>query len=315
MKGDACNDETERIGTFVPRALFAACSLRNSFLQQMEVAPPRPVAIDMRAVSAHLARGDDGVWRAAAREPVSYLEGDNKACFEFEDKSFWFAHRGDCLRTIVRRFPPSGAIYDIGGGNGFVTRALLDAGFDAVLVEPGEAGVQNAAARGIPTVVCATLATAQFQNGTLPAAGIFDVLEHIDDDARFLCELFRCLAPGGRIYVTVPGYPWLWSDDDTKAGHFRRHTLSSMRGRLSASGFKILYSTYFFSLLPLPIFVWRSLRSFFGRRSLPPQNYADQHQPRARGFTHRVWTAELRHLSRGGTIPFGSSCLLVAEKP
>lgn len=268
----------------------------------------------MRAVSAHLTRDDDGIWRAAAREPISYLEGDNEACFEFEDKSFWFAHRGNCLRSIVQQFPPSGAIYDIGGGNGFVTRVLLDAGFDAVLVEPGEAGVRNATARGIPTVVCATLATAQFRAGTLPTVGIFDVLEHIDDDIGFLRELHRCLAPGGRLYITVPAFSWLWSDDDVKAGHFRRHTISGVRQRLESTGFKVLHSTYIFSLLPLPIFIWRTLRSFFGRRALPPQSYAGQHQPRARGLTNRVWAAELRHLSRGGTMPFGSSCLLVAEK-
>ncbi len=280
----------------------------------MEVAPTRPSAIDMRAVSAHLARGGDGIWRAPEREAVSYLEGDSDACFEFEDKSFWFAHRAACLLSVLRQFPPTGAIYDIGGGNGYVTRTFCNGGFDAVLVEPGEAGVRNAMARGVSEVVCATLATAQFRAESLPAAGIFDVLEHIGDDAAFLCELHRCLAPKGRLYITVPAFSWLWSDDDVKAGHFRRHTLSSMRGRLGATGFKPLYATYFFSLLPLPIFFWRSLRSWFGRRTPPRADYAGQHQPRARSFTDRVWAAELRQLSRGGTIPFGSSCLLVAEK-
>ena len=280
----------------------------------MEVAPPRPAATDLRAVSAHLARGDDGVWRAAEREPVSYLEGDNEACFEFEDKSFWFAHRSACLRSIVRQFPPAGAIYDIGGGNGFVTRAFLDAGFDAVLVEPGEAGVRNALARGIPKVVCATLATARFRDSSLPAAGLFDVLEHVEDDLGFLRELHRAVTPGGHLYLTVPAYSWLWSHDDVVAGHFRRHTLSRMRRRLESTGWKPLYSTYIFSLLPLPIFVWRSLRRLFGRRALPRADYAGEHRARARGITDRVWDFELRRLSRGRSIPFGSSCLLVAEK-
>ena len=280
----------------------------------MEVAPTRPAAIDLRAVSAHLARGDDGVWRAAEREPVSYLEGDNEVCFEFEDKSFWFAHRGACLRAIVRQFLPAGAIYDIGGGNGYVTRSFLDAGFDAVLVEPGEAGVRNAVARGIPKVVCATLATARFRDDSLPAAGLFDVLEHVADDLGFLRELHRAVVPAGRLYLTVPAYAWLWSHDDVVAGHFRRHTVSGMRRRLEATGWKPLYSTYIFSLLPLPIFVWRTLRSLFGRRALPRADYAREHRARARGITDRVWDFELHRLAGGHSIPFGSSCLLVAEK-
>jgi SAM-dependent methyltransferase len=282
----------------------------------MEAAPPcaAATALDLCAVSAQLARGDDGIWRAGEREPISYLEEDNDACFAFEDQSFWFAHRGACLRTIVRRFPPSGPIYDIGGGNGYVTRILLDAGFDAVLVEPGEAAVRNAAVRGIPMIVCATLASARFRAESLAAVGLFDVLEHIDDDLSFLRELQRALIPGGRLYLTVPAYSWLWSHDDVRAGHFRRHTISGMRRRLETTGWKLLYSTYIFSLLPAPIFVWRSLRSLFGRRVLPRADYARLHRARARSFTDRVWDLELRRLLHGRSIPFGSSCLLVAEK-
>jgi len=38
------------------------------------------------------------------------------------------------------------------------------------------------------------------------------------------------------------------------------------------------------------------------------------HQPRARWLTDRLWSAELRRLSNGHPIPFGSSGLLVFEK-
>jgi 2-polyprenyl-3-methyl-5-hydroxy-6-metoxy-1,4-benzoquinol methylase len=56
------------------------------------------------------------------------------------------------------------------------------------------------------------------------------VLEHIDDEQAFLREIRRCLAPGGRIYLSVPAGRWLWSDDDVQAGHFRRYTCASLRG-------------------------------------------------------------------------------------
>ena len=273
-----------------------------------------PPAADPRIAGAKLDRASDGVWYAREREAVSYLDEGNDVCFELEEQSFWFAHRAACLEAVVRRFPPTGTIYDIGGGNGFVTRRLIDAGFDTVLVEPGEAGARNAVRRGIPTVVCATLATAQFREGSLSAAGLFDVLEHIDDDAGFLRELHRVLAVRGHLYITVPAFSWLWSDDDVVAGHFRRHTIGSMKRRLQASGFDLLYSTYFFSLLPAPLFALRSLPSLFGRRPLARKNYGRLHQPRARTFTDRVWAGELRRIENGGRLPFGSSCLLVAQK-
>lgn len=271
-------------------------------------------ARDSRLVPAHLDRGQDGVWFAGEREPVSYLEEGNAMCFELEEKSFWFAHRAACVQALVQRFPPAGTIYDIGGGNGFVARTLIDAGFETVVVEPGETGARNAAQRGIPTVICATLATANFAPRSLSAAGIFDVLEHIEDSAGFLGEIGRCLAPKGRLYLTVPAHPWLWSDDDVAAGHYRRYTLKTLCREVEAAGFTPLYRTYLFSPLPLPLLALRCIPSLFGRRPLPRKTYSGLHRERARWLTDRIWSAERSRIDAGRTIPFGSSCLLVAEK-
>jgi hypothetical protein len=39
---------------------------------------------------------------------ISYPVKGNEACFEVEDQSFWFRHRNDCIRELVRSFPPRG---------------------------------------------------------------------------------------------------------------------------------------------------------------------------------------------------------------
>lgn len=273
------------------------------------------MASDPDVLSTHLQRRDDGIWYAANREPVSYLENGNDICFELEEGSFWFGHRSACVRALVERFVPPGTIYDIGGGNGVVARALIDGGFDTALVEPGEAGARNARRRAIPTVICATLATAKFETATLPAAGIFDVLEHIENEAGFLAELYRCLSPGGRLYVTVPAFRLLWSDDDVRAGHFRRYTLEGLISSIRRAGFNPLYATYFFTLLPIPLFLFRSVPSVFGRRRLGPQGYRRLHESRGRALTERAWAYELRQIEHGRKMRFGSSCLLAAEKP
>ena len=273
-----------------------------------------PVHTAPNSLPGPLERSEDGIWYAREREPISYLEEGNEVCFELEEKSFWFQHRAGCLTSVIRRFPPFGAIFDIGGGNGFVSRSLMDAGFDAVLLEPGEAGARNAAKRGIKTVICATLSTAKFAAGSLPAAGIFDVLEHVGDSAGFLGEIERCLAPNGRLYITVPAHPWLWSDDDVAAGHFRRYTLTTLSREVEAAGLTPLYSSYLFAPLPLPLLMLRCLPSLFGKRALPRETYSGLHRQRVRWLTDRIWAAERRQIDAGRTIPFGSSCLLVAEK-
>jgi hypothetical protein len=62
--------------------------------------------------------------------------------------------------AILRRFPPPGMLFDVGGGNGFVAAALERAGWQTVVVEPGRRGAENARARGLSRVVCATTDTA-----------------------------------------------------------------------------------------------------------------------------------------------------------
>jgi SAM-dependent methyltransferase len=279
----------------------------------MIASDPAPT-FDPRLLGGDFECGSDGIWYARDREAISYPEEGNAACFEFEDQSFWFAHRGACLTAVVRRFPPIGALFDVGGGNGFVARTLMDAGFPTVLVEPGEVGARNARRRGLPAVICATLAAAKFTSGTLPAVGLFDVLEHLDNDADFLAEIHRCLVPGGRLYLTVPAFSWLWSDADVDAGHFRRCTLGGWQKRVEMAGFTTVFSSYFFSLLPLPLLALRVLPSLIGRRPPPQKEYARAHQPRARWLTDRIWATELNRLKNGRSIPFGSSCLLVVEK-
>jgi SAM-dependent methyltransferase len=258
----------------------------------------------------------DGIWRGRGREdePVSYLEGGHALCFECEERSFWFGHRNRCVCALLQRYPPAGALFDIGGGNGIVSRALRDAGWDVVLVEPGAIGARNAARRGIATVVCATLRSAHFPDAALPAVGLFDVLEHIADDEEFLRECRRVLVPRGRLYLTVPAFRWLWSDDDVQAGHFRRYALNEVETLLRKTGFRPLAATFLFSFLPAPLFLLRSVPSFFGRRKLNREKYAGLHRVKRPGVRAWIERAELRRIERGEKIRFGTSCLLAAER-
>lgn len=276
--------------------------------------PPGASPLDLTLFADGLQRNTDGVWRGRGSEPVSYPARGNTACFALEDSSFWFAHRNACLLALLRRFPTAGPFFDIGGGNGFVTAAVqTEAGVPVVLVEPGADGIRHAQTRGLHTLVQATLKEACFRDGSLPAIGFFDVMEHVDDEQEFLGEIRRCLAADGRIYLTVPAGRWLWSDADMQAGHFRRYTFASLQRALTGAGFRPLFMSKMFSLLSLPLFLCRSLPSFFGHRRLPAQSYASQHRPVGRTLMEQVWLWELGRLARGRSIPWGTSCLAVAE--
>jgi hypothetical protein len=213
--------------------------------------------IDLATISGNLEQTSEGIWCCRSSSPISYPEWGNEACFHVEDSSFWFRHRSACILEAVQQFPPSGPVFDVGGGNGFVAKSMQDAGLEVVLLEPGAVGAANARRRGIQYVIRATLEDAAFLPERLPAIGLFDVVEHMEDDHQFM-ELIRFhLSARGRIYLTVPAYQALWSLEDTVAGHHRRYNSDAIRELLVKAGFAVEFLTGFFRFLPLAIFAFR----------------------------------------------------------
>lgn len=213
-------------------------------------------SIDFKLIADNLEPGD-GIWQAKSGSSVSYPQEGNELCAHLEEDSFWFRHRNNCIVEMVRGFSPRGPLFDVGGGNGFTALALENSGFETVLVEPGETGVANARERGLVNIVRSTLEDAGFHPHALPAAGLFDVLEHIREPRAFLTTLFHLLEPGGRLYITVPAFRFLWSRDDDYAGHFERYTRGRISKVLADTGYHVEYAAYIFCLLPLPIFLFQ----------------------------------------------------------
>lgn len=277
--------------------------------------PPATMTVDPSAFSSTLVQRKDGVWVSENAVAVSYPSGGHQSCFELEPTSFWFNHRNRCIVDLVNRIPPEGPIFDIGGGNGFVTAALEAAGFDAALVEPGPQGVANAGERGVGTRILAEAQAARFTPGSIPAVGMFDVLEHIEDDAGMLRWLHQSLSPGGMLYLTVPAHSWLWSNEDVHAGHFRRYTLTGLSGLLAATGFRREFASYFFTPLVLPILVLRALPARRGiRRSTSGERAAGEHSPPGGRVLGVMLGREARHLAGGRPRRTGSSLIVAARK-
>ena len=281
----------------------------------------RKIPFDLEAVCSGLQLGEDGIYYAIGSEAISYPEEGNEACFQIEDQSFWFRHRNDCIRELVRNFPPRGRgpIFDVGGGNGFVAKGLMDAGWDVVLVEPGPSGARNAKKRGLEHVICGTTHSAGFKNSTLPAIGVFDVVEHIEDDLCFLHHLRDLLEPGGMLYLTVPAYNFLWSHEDVDAGHFRRYTVGGMNKKLAEAGLKPVFGTYIFSFLPLPVFLFRTLpyRLGLARTGSAGKEVRRDHSQKQGllgAMIVRSFELEVKKIRVGKTIRFGGSCLVAARK-
>lgn len=278
--------------------------------------PKRTSFMRIEDVSDSLVRDPSGIYVASGSSNVSYPPEGHAQCFQVEDHSFWFKHRNACIAAMVARYPPAGTLLDIGGGNGYVSQMLAELGHDIVLIEPGHTGALNARkARGLENVVCATVEEADFTPRSFGAIGMFDVIEHIDDDRAFLDKTARLLKPGGMLYLTVPCYGWLWSQADVDAGHFRRHTHESLR-KLVCRHFDIEYISSFFQALVLPQFLLRALPFRAGMKHTKVLSDASEHGA-SNGLMvrllMRLLAREVTDIAAGRQARIGASCLLAAR--
>ena len=111
--------------------------------------------------------------------------------FEIEDTSWWFQYRARVVEQIANMFLKKDAcLFDIGGGNGYTTYHLQEAGYKTVLLEPSPAACHNAKKRGLRSVVCGTLTADTVNDSSIRQAAMLDVLEHIEEDEAFLKTLW-----------------------------------------------------------------------------------------------------------------------------
>jgi SAM-dependent methyltransferase len=266
----------------------------------------------------NVAMGDDGFWHPHRETTVSYPEEGHSVCHGVEQTSFWFLHRNQALQAVVDHFPPPAGhpFLDVGGGNGFVAQMIGALGHRVVLIEPGAAGVEHARERGVTDIVQASIVDLDVRDGSVGGIGLFDVLEHIEDDLAALRRLRRMLTGSGRLYLTVPAHAWLWSSADVQAGHFRRYTRRRLRRLLRNAGFDVEFASYYFWPLALPMLVFRCLPERLGLRKGEDRSERAQREHRPTGtMLGRALGLELTRFRRGRPMPAGASCIVVARNP
>jgi SAM-dependent methyltransferase len=181
-----------------------------------------------------------------------------------EEKHFWFVARNTLIvNLLVRCFPNASSFLEIGCGTGIVLAAIARARQWDKLVgsELHPSGLATARKRLGPSAEflqmdtrCITLVDA------FDVIGAFDVLEHIEEDRSVLASVHRALKRGGGVILTVPQHPWLWSRSDDIGHHVRRYRRTELAEKVTAAGFRVLFSGSFMTAL-LPLMVASRLMS------------------------------------------------------
>lgn len=96
-------------------------------------------------------------------------------------------------------------IMEVGCGQGYLTYALVKAGFNAIGLDISEAAVASARHRYGNYYFCEEAKTFFMKTKDRPSLIILsEVIEHLPDPISFISELMGYLQPGGAIIVTTP---------------------------------------------------------------------------------------------------------------
>jgi SAM-dependent methyltransferase len=225
-----------------------------------------------------------------------------------EDHHFWFSGRNRLVRLLLTRHDAAEPIVDLGAGTGAFAAELAAGGRHSIALDH-EVPARHAASGNALVADAQRIPLRARTVGTVLAR---DVLEHVDDAAT-LAECHRVLRPGGLLIVLVPGWPSLWSERDTRAGHLRRYRRTQLRAALRTAGFDV-QEVRGYQFLALPIVVTSRLLS----RALGPRVLDREEAPSSR-VNDALRTLNEREAGlarwRLPLPPTGSTLVAVARRP
>ncbi len=137
-----------------------------------------------------------------------------------------------------------------------------------------------------------------------------DVLEHVQPDVESLRSLSRCLAGSGRLLLTVPAYPWLFSGHDRVHHHWRRYTRRSLMRAAEDAQLRVHRCGYFNSVTLAPAVLVRMTAGLTRRSPTRDTRMPGRLANAALGALFGSETGIIRHHG----FPAGLSLVLIAGR-
>jgi SAM-dependent methyltransferase len=224
---------------------------------------------------------------------------------------WWYRGRREIIAHMIGMLglPPRARILEAGCGPGGNLAMLARFG-EVSAFEPYDATRAHAIATGAANVVTGTLPDGIPFEGPFDLVCGFDVIEHVEDHAAAVRALGNRLGPDGRLLLTVPANPALWSEHDVRNHHFRRYTREALTGIVREAGLSVTHLSSFNSRLLPVVTTTRAVQKTLklgakAEEAMPP--------PPLNALLERIFAGEAPRVATRGYTD-GVSLLLVAER-
>jgi SAM-dependent methyltransferase len=196
--------------------------------------------------ATHPAKHCKAVWAAMSGDTVGAMQDYYEQLWERlegELRAPDFERRRGFLAETVRAGERA---LDLGCGAGDFTAALAKAGASPVGVDVAEAALRRARERhpGLDFRLVPLDGPLPLEDCEFGLVWASEVIEHVADTARWLSEVRRVLAPGGRLLLTTPSHGRLRlmlggveRFSEPLGDHLHLYTRRSLAGLLSEFGF------------------------------------------------------------------------------
>ena len=225
---------------------------------------------------------------------------------ELERTHWWFRGRRSVylglLRHLVRDERPE-RVLDLGCGMGGFLEGLSELGDRVFPCDVEVESLAECSNRGFDSGVVSSGYALPYQDASFDLVCMFDAIEHIEDDRRAMAEVARVLRPGGRIFVSVPAYPFLYANNDRVARHYRRYTRRSLREVFESAGLEVERNThanvFLFPLILPAVLTVKAMERLFRLEAKSDHTNLSWPMPRfAHDLLHAAFAAELPFTKR-----------------